>query len=210
MHPNAHTTANSPRICSPFDRMRGDFGGQTVSVLRCRCGRKRRLRAGIHGSQGEMCVVIGQRQITDLRAAPLQFLPPGAVCGGHERLLRQHLFLRPVLQGSPDRAVFKSSAQRPARSTKNTSRQSTTTMAPASQRDEEEDDVRPVLRARGVGVDAARRVPTEYDRPVPGNPTVARARPLRRLTVAPRPPMDVLTPDLLRFRRTPGSSLMRF
>ena len=54
------------------------------------------------------------------------------------------------------------------------------------------------------------RVAREHDSPVPGKPRVARTLPFRKLIVAPGRPIEVLIPNLLRFSRTPGNSLMRF
>lgn len=47
-----------------------------------------------------------------------------------------------------------------------------------------------------------------YDTPVPGTPMVVRVRPCPLVTVSPRGPNDVDTPDFDRFNRTPGSTLI--
>ena len=46
--------------------------------------------------------------------------------------------------------------------------------------------------------------------PDPGMPTETRVPCLPKLTLAPRLPTDVLTPDLLMFSRIPGAILILF
>jgi len=48
-----------------------------------------------------------------------------------------------------------------------------------------------------------------YERPDPGNPIVVRVPRLPYVVQKPRRPIDVLMPDLLMFRRTPGRIEMR-
>jgi hypothetical protein len=48
----------------------------------------------------------------------------------------------------------------------------------------------------------------EYESPVPGKPIVCRVPLGPKLMDAPGPPIDVLSPDLLTFRRMPGNILI--
>lgn len=89
-------------------------------------------------------------------------------------------------------------------------------------RQQTENDERRATASRPSGVGpallpghaATDRHPTAGERqakeiPEPGMPTVIRER-LPRLSVAPRPPMLVLIPLLLRLSRTPGTILIDF
>ena len=66
------------------------------------------------------------------------------------------------------------------------------------------------LRGPGAGVFfMGPEIFSEKDIPVPGTDTVLRTPRLPTLTLAPRPPSVVLTPDFDTFMRMPGAILMR-